>query len=155
VAEVQSGGRVVAQTGAGKTTLAAAVALALLELGHGVAWVACRDLDPTHPDQERARAALRRAETAKVVVFDGLGKELGGASQDSGPGVAAQRKQWVMRLVPEADESEGRRFIFTVDSTSGPLQDAYGADFFRRIARNPRAAVIRLRRTDAIDFERF
>jgi hypothetical protein len=148
-------GEMAAQTGAGKTTLAAAVARALIERGLSVEWVACRDLDPTHPDPERARRALRRAETGRVVVLDGLGKELGGASGDAGPGVAAQRKVWMMRLIHDIHEDTRRRVIATVEVTSGPLQDAYGSDFFRRLARSPRATVIRLRRTEPLDFSRF
>jgi hypothetical protein len=155
VAEVQEHGRWVAQTGAGKTTLAAAVARALIGTGEAVEWVACRDLDPTHPNQERARVALRKAETGRAVVLDGLGKELGGSSDAAGPGVAAQRKAWMMRLIHDIHEDTKRRIICTVELTSGPLQDAYGSDFFRRIARSPRATVIRLRRVDALDFSRF
>lgn len=156
VAEVQAHDkRWYAQTGAGKTTLAAAVARALIEGGTSVAWVGARHLDPTHPDPERARAALRSLETSPAVVLDGLGKELGGASEEVAPGVAAQRKVWVGRWIQDMHEDTKRRAIVTIDVTSSALIGAYGNDAFRRLARSPRAQVIRLRRTSAIDCARF
>jgi hypothetical protein len=145
----------IAQTGAGKTTLAAGVANAWAARGLDFEWISCRDLNPQHGQPERAHEALRRATRAKQLIFDGLGKELGGAGEDAAPGVAVQRKLWMGNLIEELHEATGRTCVFTLDLTSSTLQEAYGSNAFRRLARNPHGTVIRLRRIADMSFDRF
>jgi hypothetical protein len=148
-------GVMVAQTGAGKTTLAAAVGNAWAARGLEFEWVSCRDLNPQHGIPERAQDTLRRATRAKRVIFDGLGKELAGASEDAAPGVAVQRKLWMSALIEELHEQTDRTYVFTVDLTSSMLNAAHGSNAFRRLARNPHGTVIRLQRTSDMTFDRY
>lgn len=148
-------GSMVAQTGAGKTTLAAGVGNAWAARGLDFEWVSCRDLNPQHGIPERAQESLRRATRAKRAIFDGLGKELAGASDDAAPGVAVQRKAWMTALIEELHELADRTYVFTVDLTSSALNLAHGSNAFRRLARNPHGTVIRLQRIADMTFDRF
>jgi len=145
-----------AQTGAGKSTLLGGVARAAAELGVDIEWVPARLLDPTHPDQEQAQDARRRAYRASLLILDGLGKELGGASDAAGPGVAAQRKKWMLDFLHDFHEGRAaKRMAIGVEVPARALIAAYGQDSFRRIAREKDVTVIRLRRQDAYDYTRF
>jgi len=131
----QNGGSV---TGAGKSSLAAAVARYVAELrGLSVAWVHASELRGDQDDRDVPAAALRKLVRAPLSVLDGLGKELGGSQDVRGwqPARMATMMEYA-RLMYERDN--GIR-ITTIDLAGKTLADAYGADFVRRFGRRDRA----------------
>lgn len=137
------------KTGSGKTTLAAAVANALIDAGSEPAWIRADLLNPEHPNQEDATSAFRAATRKKTAIIDGIGKEAGTAA--AGSGVAAMRQPWVADIINGLHSIDGRRVVLTIDHDRQQLEAFYGASAVRRIVtRTNRVHVIALQRVSVI-----
>lgn len=132
-----------APTGVGKTSFAAAVALAAAGAGWRIIWVRAAELGPMYPDRHRSILDSIAGAGRVVVVVDGIGKELAGAKIDSG--VITQRIPAMQELIALTYELPKTRFVMTSDITGRMLHDAYGGDAVRRIAKKPNATLIELR----------
>jgi hypothetical protein len=109
------------------------------------------ELDWTNGDHE---AALRRALSARRLVLDGIGQDLGTAKGETG--VASQRVPGVQRFALEMHQGRGpERVVMTVDLSREELA-AYGGGLVRRIASNSNVVqVLKLNRAKAPDYVRF
>lgn len=134
-------------SGAGKSSLAAAVARAAIDAGEAPVWVHAIELSPMR-DRPRAEAAYHRIVRARLAVIDGLGKELGTAGEGRGEGVAAQRIELTVALIQElhAIGAEGPRVVWTVDLSGAEISSVYGGDALRRLIDPSTAECIVLQR---------
>lgn len=121
-------------SGAGKSSLAGAVARGAIEAGEAPVWVHAIELSPMR-DRARAEAAYQRIVRARFAVVDGLGKELGTAGEGRGEGVAAQRVELTSALMQElhARGNEGPRIVWTVDLTGAEVESVYDGAALRRL----------------------
>lgn len=129
-------------TGVGKSSLAAALARAAVGEHWRIHWVRAAELGPMYPDRHRTIIDMVEAAGRSIVIVDGLGKELALAKVDSG--VLTQRVPAMQELIALVYERPKTRFIFTSDITGKLMDDAYGSDAVRRIAKKPNAALIML-----------
>lgn len=119
------------ETGTGKTSLAAAVARRLSSARRlPILWVHASELRGDQADKGAVERLVDRMIGAPLLVLDGIGAELGGATTSKGWQEArvAPIRDWATRMY------EGNGIVIsTRDLSTTQLVASHGADFVRRI----------------------
>jgi hypothetical protein len=120
------------ETGTGKTSLAAAVARHVVESRRlPIMWVHASELRGDQSDKGAVERLVGRMLDAPLLVLDGVGAELGGATTSKGWQEAriAPIREWAAK---QYDRNSGI-VIHTRDLSTAQLVASHGADFVRRI----------------------
>lgn len=119
------------ETGTGKSSLAAAVGRRIsMERRLPIMWVHASELRGDHADKSEVERLVDRMVAAPLLVLDGIGAELGGATSSKGWQEAriAPMREWAARMY------EGSKIVIsTRDLSTAQLVASHGADFVRRI----------------------
>jgi hypothetical protein len=119
------------ETGTGKTSLVAAAARRLSSTRRlPIMWVHASELRGDQSDKGAVERLVDRMIAAPLLVIDGIGAELGGATTSKGWQEArvAQIRDWATRMY------EGSGIVLsTRDLSTVQLVASHGADFVRRI----------------------